>query len=197
MTRPDSGEALELRPIGHVENDIQPGKDVSWEGVESRIVNGPEFAEGLDGVEEFSHIVVLFWLDGPRDMQTPLKVRPEAREDMPLVGVFATRAPVRPNPIGLTAVELLGRDGNVLLVRGLDAYDGTPVLDIKPYLIRGDMKPEASVPKWLQRLWEEQDAPDGIRVAVTTAVGAAHRIRPYVCAGRAPAFRPLSLWAVQ
>ena len=158
MTWPDSGEVLELRPIGHVENDIQPGQDVAWEAVESQIVIDPEFAEGLDGVEEFSHIVILSWLDRPRDKQTPLKVHPEAREDMPLVGVFATRSPVRPNPIGLTAVELFGLNGNVLLVRGLDAYDGTPVLDIKPYLIRGDMKPEASVPKWLQRLWEEQNA---------------------------------------
>jgi len=158
MTWPDSGEVLELRRMGHVENDIQPGQDVTWEAIESQIVIDPEFAEGLDGVEEFSHIVVLFWLDRPRDKQAPLKVHPEAREDMPLVGVFATRAPVRPNPIGLTAVELLGRDGNVLLVRGLDAYNGTPVLDIKPYLIRGDMKPEASVPKWLRKLWEEQDA---------------------------------------
>lgn len=157
MTWPDSGEVLELRRMGHVENDIQPGQDVTWEAIESQIVINPEFAEGLDGVEEFSHIVVLFWLDRPRDKQAPLKVHPEAREDMPLVGVFATRAPVRPNPIGLTTVELLGRDGNVLLVRGLDAYNGTPVLDIKPYLIRGDMKPGASVPKWLQRLWEEQD----------------------------------------
>ncbi|TKJ30779.1 MAG: tRNA (N6-threonylcarbamoyladenosine(37)-N6)-methyltransferase TrmO [Chloroflexi bacterium B3_Chlor] len=157
MTWPDSGEVLELRRMGHVENDIQPGQDVTWEAIESQIVIDPEFAEGLDGVEEFSHIVVLFWLDRPRDKQAPLKVHPEAREDMPLVGVFATRAPVRPNPIGLTTVELLGRDGNVLLVRGLDAYNGTPVLDIKPYLIRGDMKPGASVPKWLQRLWEEQD----------------------------------------
>jgi tRNA-Thr(GGU) m(6)t(6)A37 methyltransferase TsaA len=157
MTKPHSGQSLEAKPIGKVQNDVQPGQDVTWEGIDSRIIIDQEWAEGLEGLEEFSHIVVLFWLDRPKTNETPLQVHPEAREDLPLVGVFATRAPVRPNPIGVTAVELLARDGNVLRVRGLDAYDGTPVLDIKPYLIRGDMKPGAAVPNWLQRLWDVQD----------------------------------------
>lgn len=158
MKKPKSTRGLGLRPIGKVENDIEPGEAVTWEEIDSRIIIGQGWAAGLEGLDEFSHIVVLFWLDRPKTDETPLRVHPEAREDMPLVGVFATRAPVRPNPIGVTAVELLRLDGNTLHVRGLDAYDGSPVLDIKPYLIRGDMKPEAAVPKWLQRLWEEQDA---------------------------------------
>lgn len=151
-------KVLQLRPIGCVENEIQPSQGVTWEEVDSKIVIYPQWAAGLDGLEDFSHIVVLFWLDRPRHEGTPLKVHPEAREDVPLVGVFATRSPVRPNPIGLTAVQLLSKEGNTLCVRGLDAYHGTPVLDIKPYLVRGDMKPGAAIPKWLRSLWEEQDA---------------------------------------
>jgi tRNA-Thr(GGU) m(6)t(6)A37 methyltransferase TsaA len=68
------------------------------------------------------------------------------------VGRFATRSPVRPNPIGMTPVELLAVEGNCLRVRGLDAFDGTPVLDLKPYLPQGDSLPQACVPDWLTRL---------------------------------------------
>ncbi len=153
-----STRGLELRPIGKVVNDVEPGEDVTWEETISRIVVDQEWAEGLSGLEEFSHIIVLSWLDRPKTRETHLRLHPEAREDMPLVGVFATRAPVRPNPIGLTAVELLAREQNVLIVRGLDAYHGTPVLDIKPYLVRGDLKNVTSMPEWLKRLWEEHDA---------------------------------------
>jgi tRNA-Thr(GGU) m(6)t(6)A37 methyltransferase TsaA len=149
---------LTLRPIGHVENEIQKGEHAIWEQIESRIVLDSHWAVGLQGLDDFSHIVVAFWLDRPDQSDVPLLVHPEAREDMPLVGLFATRTPLRPNPIGLTTVQLLSVQGTTLRVRGLDAFDGTPVLDIKPYLIRGDLNPEASVPGWLRRLWETHDA---------------------------------------
>ena len=74
---------------------------------------------------------------------------------MPLTGVFAVRTMLRPNPIGLTLVELVKVDGNVLTVRGLDAYDGTPVLDIKPYDF-WDVAENAKVPDWWIRLQEEK-----------------------------------------
>jgi tRNA (Thr-GGU) A37 N-methylase len=76
---------------------------------------------------------------------------------MPLVGLFATRSPHRPCPIGITAVRLLARQGARLRVEGLDANEGTPVLDIKPYLRRGDLIPEATAPDWLERLWRMHD----------------------------------------
>jgi len=163
MTKLDTSKLLELTPIGHVENEIQPGQHVTWEGIDSQIVIDPEWADGLAGLEEFSHIIVIFWLDRPKDedKELPLKVHPEGREDIPLVGLFATRSPHRPSPIGLTTVELLAREANILRVRGLDAFDGTPILDIKPYLIRGDMKAAPTMPKWLVRLWEEQDESNG------------------------------------
>ena len=149
-----SKRALVCHPIGYIENEVSPGQDVRWDEIESQVVIEDKFAEALEGLEEFSHIIVLFWLHRKKEEPPPLKIRPEMREDMPLVGVLATRAPVRPNPIGLTVVELLERQGNTLRVRGLDAYDGTPVLDIKPYLPRGDLVEKVRVAPWVKRLWE-------------------------------------------
>ncbi|HJX38233.1 MAG TPA: tRNA (N6-threonylcarbamoyladenosine(37)-N6)-methyltransferase TrmO [Anaerolineae bacterium] len=152
-----SDRLLTLTPIGHVESGVQKGEQAIWEELESRIVLDGQWAEGLQGLDEFSHIVVVFWLDRPSEAEVSLKVHPEAKEELPLVGLFATRTPLRPNPIGLTSVELLSVEGPTLRVRGLDAFDGTPVLDIKPYLVRGDLKPDASVPGWLRQLWERHD----------------------------------------
>jgi tRNA-Thr(GGU) m(6)t(6)A37 methyltransferase TsaA len=90
----------------------------------------PEFADGLMDIEGFSHLFVIWAFDRSEGFSlqggTPIDGQPH--------GVFATRSPMRPNPIGLTVVELLGRDGTKLHVRGIDMLDGTPVLDIKPYL---------------------------------------------------------------
>ena len=143
-----------LRPIGRVESPITfPARGVSWEKVVSRVVVDPQWEEGLEGLEEFSHIWVVFHLN--RSLKEPLphlRIHPKRRQDLPLVGVFATRSPRRPTPIAITAVRLLARRGNVLEVQGLDAYDGTPVLDIKPYLRRGDCFPEAIGPEWVTRI---------------------------------------------
>jgi tRNA-Thr(GGU) m(6)t(6)A37 methyltransferase TsaA len=111
------------------------------------------WVEALDGIERFSHIWVLWWLDRFRGPPSARKVHPEGRPEMPLVGLFATRSPHRPNPIAMTAVRLLNRDGVLLRVEGLDAIEGTPILDIKPYLRRGDCLSEAVMPDWLERLW--------------------------------------------
>jgi tRNA-Thr(GGU) m(6)t(6)A37 methyltransferase TsaA len=117
------------------------------------------WAEALDGIEEFSHIWVLWWLD--RSLFDPdlasLRVRPQGRAEMPLRGIFATRSPRRPNPIAMTLVRLLEREGSKLTVQGLDAFVGTPILDLKPYLLRGDLIPEATVPAWLEQLWRIND----------------------------------------
>jgi tRNA (Thr-GGU) A37 N-methylase len=74
-----------------------------------------------------------------------------------MVGLFATRTPLRPNPISLTIVRLIERQDNVLQVQNLDMYDGTPVLDIKPYMTRGDCQTEATCPEWIHRLWAIHD----------------------------------------
>jgi len=84
-----------------------------------------------------------------------MKVRPRGRSDMPLLGIFATRTPHRPNPIGLTRVKLLKVEGNVVTVQGLDAFDGTPVLDIKPF-DSWDTTEDFKVPEWWMKLDKER-----------------------------------------
>jgi tRNA-Thr(GGU) m(6)t(6)A37 methyltransferase TsaA len=146
-----------LRPIGVVHNSVSSGRrEVKWEKVESEIEVNSEWADALDGIEDFSHVWVLFYLSGSLPPESP-RTRPQGRDDAPLVGRFATRSPVRPNPIGLTPVELLAIEGNRLQVMGLDAFDGTPVLDLKPYLPRGDSISHARVPDWLTRLQARQN----------------------------------------
>jgi tRNA-Thr(GGU) m(6)t(6)A37 methyltransferase TsaA len=103
----------------------------------------PEFAEGLVDLEGFSHLYVIWVFDRAEGFS--LSVTPPS-DDRPH-GVFATRSPRRPNPIGLTVVELQGREGSRLLVKGVDMVDGTPVLDIKPYL--SSVSPETLRRGWL------------------------------------------------
>ncbi len=151
--------SINLAPIGQVINGVEYPSDIKWESVTSEVVIAPQLLEALDGIDGFSHVVIIFYLDKvDEDRRSLLKVHPENKEELPLVGVFATRSPVRPNPIGITVVKLLERQENVLKVLGLDAYDGTPVLDVKPYLRRGDRIEEAAMPDWLLRLWELQDS---------------------------------------
>ena len=117
----------------------------------SRIVVRPELADALLGLERYSHVLVLFWPHRvPADV-IGSKHRLHPRDDPanPLQGVLATRSQIRFNPILVTAVRLLGVKGNVLRVRGLDAIDGTPVLDIKPYVPYFDSVPDAAVPGWV------------------------------------------------
>ena len=130
--------------------------------VESVVEIYPEWAGGLDGIDAYSHLVVVLYLDrtDPRRADEPLVQRVES-EDGPEVGLFATRTPRRPNPIGLCYPRLLGREGNLLRVRGIDAWPGTPVLDVKGYSLRDELRPDATVPAWLQRLWAGHDAARG------------------------------------
>jgi|WetSurMetagenome_2_1015567.scaffolds.fasta_scaffold146173_1 tRNA (adenine37-N6)-methyltransferase len=148
-------EKILLKPIGYVETDAVGG-EVKEKNRLSKIVLRSDLQEALDGIQEFSHMFVLFWLSeiSPKERRR-LKVHPRGRKDLPLLGVFATRTNLRPNPIGLTLVELINVEGNVLIVRGLDAFDNTPVLDIKPF-DPWDIAPDAKVPGWWMKLQEEK-----------------------------------------
>jgi tRNA-Thr(GGU) m(6)t(6)A37 methyltransferase TsaA len=118
---------------------------------EARITIFPEFCPALRGVENYSHLIILFWFhqrDTPEERKT-LQVTPKRHPGAPQVGVFACRSPTRPNPIGLCVVELLKVDNCTLLVKGLDAAEGSPILDIKPYLPRADSVPGARAPEWM------------------------------------------------
>jgi tRNA-Thr(GGU) m(6)t(6)A37 methyltransferase TsaA len=128
-----------LTPIGVIRSEhtlasAVPIQPVFAQGCRGRVELLPEFVEGLRDLEGFSHIYLIYVFD--RAEAAKLLVRPFLDDQMR--GVFATRAPSRPNPIGLSVVELLGVEGNTLLVDGVDALDGTPLLDIKPYSRRFD-----------------------------------------------------------
>jgi len=144
----DLERELRLQAIGRVAEGGREGAVVEIDAT---------WAEALDGIEGFSHIWILWWLDRFDSPPESPRVHPERREDLPLVGLFATRSPHRPCPIGMTAVRLLNREGNQLRVEGLDAFAGTPVLDIKPYLRRGDLISDATMPAWIERLWDVHD----------------------------------------
>ena len=139
-----------LRAIGIVRNGIKqpPGQvPFGWENVVSDIVVDSSLTEALDGLGEFSHIVVLYWMHQVAATgQLPMKVHPMGNQELPIVGLFATRSPHRPNSVGVTTVRLLQRQGNILKVEGLDATDGTPVIDIKPYIPEFDSAAKAIAP---------------------------------------------------
>jgi tRNA (adenine37-N6)-methyltransferase len=136
------------QPIGRIKSPYQETKQIpkgpgAKHDAEGTLEILPQFAAGLTDIEGFSHLFVLWVFDRSHDFELlgtpPLDDRPH--------GVFATRSPRRPNPIGLTVVELLGREGNALRVRGLDMLDGTPILDLKPYL--SSIPPESLRRGWI------------------------------------------------
>ncbi len=143
--------SLVLRPIGVVRNGVSGGKHHGWEEVVSEVVLAPHLAEALDGIEEYSHVEVIFWLDRAHQ-PTSARIHPQDRQDLPLVGFLATRTPNRPNPLGLTVARIRERQGSTLVVQGLDAYDGTSVLDIKPFMPRP--LEGVRVPAWMARMRE-------------------------------------------
>ena len=146
-------KTVTFEPIGYARSPFKERPAQGWSEVVSQIILRDNLAEGLEDLEGFSHIQVLFWLHRMRKgKELSLKIHPMGRQELPLVGLFATRSPHRPNPIGLTTAELLKREGNVLTVRGLDAEDDTPILDIKTYIPGYDGPPEAKVPPWIGRL---------------------------------------------
>lgn len=147
----DKQPGMPLKAIGIVRSEIKQKQKPSfnWWQVVSEIVIDEDLAEGLDGLSEFSHIIVLYWMHQAVDSEKmAIKVCPQGRHNLPPVGLFASRSPYRPNPLGKATVRLLERRGNILRVAGLDAIDGTPVLDIKPYIPDYDSAADARAPKW-------------------------------------------------
>jgi tRNA (adenine37-N6)-methyltransferase len=144
---------IELKPIGFVSR-ISPDESVRDRALVARIVLDEALTPALDGIEEWSHIYVIFWLDQSAQAAQPVLHHPSSG-----AGVLAARSPIHPNPIGLTLVELVKREGNVLWVRGLDAYEGTPVLDIKPYPDweqgRLQVVTDFRIPEWLEKIMEQ------------------------------------------
>ena len=145
---------IEMEAIAYVANEVKDKKDVAWGKDTSSIVLNEEYISGLKGLEDFSHVIILYHLDKAKyEKDKHLQRRPQNREDMPLVGIFSQRGKDRPNRIGMTSVEIVSVSDDTLVVKGLNAVDGTPVLDIKPYYPVYDKK-DATVPEWVNRLME-------------------------------------------
>lgn len=163
-----SDRPIELKPVGVVKTILSDDEvRESWhEGIDAELEIFPDYAPALDRIEGFSHLMVLFYLhETSAEQRKTLQARPKRYlryglklEDLPLVGVFSLDSPHRPNPLGLTIVRLLSRRGNTLTVGGLDAFNGTPILDIKPYT------PERCIgsfhlPDWFRLLQRHAEAP--------------------------------------
>lgn len=129
------------------------GTVIKVEEDEAEIEIFPQFCGGLKGIEAFSHLYILYWAhlrDNENERKT-LLVFPKRHAVKVETGVFACRSPSRPNPIGLCVVELIDIRGCQLSVRGLDAFQDTPIVDIKPYIPRADSIPHTKVPDWTAR----------------------------------------------
>ena len=143
-----------MRPIGYVHNNVENKKDVAWGQDVSTIHLEEEYYSGLEGLSDFSHAIIIYHLDkAVYDKEKHLQRRPQNRDDMPRVGIFSQRGKDRPNRIGMTSVQIVNVEDTQLNVKGLDAIDGTVVLDIKPYYPVYDKK-DAIVPEWVDRLME-------------------------------------------
>ncbi|MCB1251296.1 MAG: SAM-dependent methyltransferase [Acidimicrobiales bacterium] len=148
-------DPITCTPIGHVRGGRTEPIDDDWDAVEATIeLDGERFGpDVLAGLDAFSHIDVVFVFDRVDEAAVHLGARhPRNNPDWPAVGIFAQRAKVRPNRIGVTTCPLLGVDGLRLRVRGLDAIDGTPVLDIKPYLREFAPRGATTQPAWATEL---------------------------------------------
>jgi len=152
---------ISMSPIGVVHSAIQEPVDDVWGGVTARIeLDASRFSqESLAGLDEFSHVEVVFVFDRVADTEIHLGARhPRGRADWPKVGIFAQRGKNRPNRIGVTTCRLVAVRGLSIEVEGLDAVDGTPVLDIKPYMRQFAPRGEVHQPAWatelMARYWE-------------------------------------------
>lgn len=150
-----SARGYRVRPVGVVRSSRLKPEDDLWDAETARVELDRRFpAEALDGIEGFSHVEVLYRFHKAKKEQTGA-CHPRENPAWPLVGIFAQRKKDRPNRIGATAARVVGREGRTLFLAGLDAIDGTPVLDIKPvfaeYLPRG----EVAQPEWTRELMRD------------------------------------------
>ena len=143
---------MEFVIIGEVKSPVTEAVDMNWGAVISEIVLKPEFAPGLLGLGDFSHAMILTFLHEAKYVpEVHLRRHPQERQDMPFLGIFAQRARHRPNRIGVTACEIVEVTESRVKVRALDAINGTPVIDVKPYVPVYDRK-DATIPEWMENM---------------------------------------------
>ncbi len=146
---------IKLKPIGYVSSSVTERMDENWGEITSRIILQPEYTGALSGLENFSHAIIVTYLHQAHyEKEKHLRRRPKGLDSMPKVGILSQRAKNRPNPIGVTAVKIMSVGNDCLEVKGLDAINDTPILDIKPYYPQYDRIDSPSVPEWVDRLME-------------------------------------------
>ncbi len=154
---------IKFKPIGVIRTRGSDAEVRQGGGLAGELEIYPEFAEALEGIDGYSHLFVIAYFHRLRPEQIgPLKVKPRGLvrrgfklEDLPLLGVFALDSPTRPNPIGLTLVRVVKREGNRIAVQGLDFFDGTPILDIKGY--REQYRIDSyTLPAWFQKYADDK-----------------------------------------
>jgi tRNA-Thr(GGU) m(6)t(6)A37 methyltransferase TsaA len=143
-----------VKPVAYVQNPRSSLEDDHWGSVISEIILENSFPEEcLDGIETFSHVEILFYFDKISDKPRPLMSRhPRDNKDWPRVGIFAQRNKDRPNHIGLSIAKIIKREGRSLFVQGLDAVNGTPVIDIKPIMVEYLLREPVTQPEWSHEL---------------------------------------------
>lgn len=151
MSSEPESERITLTPIGYVINSVRstPKPEYDWDGIISKIAIKPQLADGLEGLQHYSHIIIIYWAhQATAASRMALKVRFKGDPARPMVGVFASRSPYRPNSVCQKVARLLEVKDSFLTVEGLDAIDGTPILDIKPFIPRIDSPRDAITPEW-------------------------------------------------
>lgn len=147
-------DIFDVKPIGRVRSPRKDLRDDFWGKVDAEIVLADHLPdEAFAGLADFSHVEVIFLMDrvDPAKVETGAR-HPRERMDWPLVGIFAQRGKARPNRIGLTRAAIQKVEGRVLLLRGLDAVDATPVLDIKPWMREFAPIGQTRQPQWATEL---------------------------------------------
>ena len=164
-------QPIQLKPVGVVRNlSKEAGLGAAFSALDWRERAARMKAQGqrmselvidaglngiLDGIDDFSHLMVLYWAHMvPDKRRSVTRVHPLGNKDFPLVGVFATHSPVRPNSILVSIARLIERKGDILKVTGLDVLDGSPILDIKPYLPDGYDSEDINIPDWMKKVQE-------------------------------------------
>jgi len=145
---------IELTPIAYVKNSRTEIEDDNWGAIISEIILADHIVtDALDGIETFSHLYIIFYMDKVLDEKAKAQSRhPRNNLALPKLGTYAQRNKNRPNKLGLTTVELIERNDRMLKVKNLDALNGTPVLDIKPVMKEFQVKTEIQQPNWTKEI---------------------------------------------
>lgn len=145
-----------LNPVGVVRSTRNEPKDDRWDSENSSIeMVSPFGAQALQGLADFSHCVVVYVFDRALWDESKMARHPRGNKDWPTVGIFAQRAKDRPNRLGVTVCQVLSVEGSIIRLSGLDAIDGTPVVDIKPWMVEFGPRGEVMQPEWSRELMKD------------------------------------------